>query len=406
MCFHKKNECSLQLKANIHKCKCITVNEQASEASSEKLNLEEEKKPEDEETVKDYYNDIMKIPIWILRGLGLYHKKSDNIIIKAYCLLINVILWFTFLKMLTVFDFVKGKSESLSAKLFMKICFTIWSFICAILSTMIFLNQEFKNREKDLETQINLLYHFYSEKKIQKDRKFCLKINLFLILSIVFALFNCIFMFLAMFGIPAFFIAFSPLVAPFEDTKFGKTNIPFKFFMTIFGCISSFSWFLTTFYYISHCYILLRFLQDFNEKFEKFIKQSILVSNKSEKLNKKVTCCFKENIYFQTLEKLFVSEEDLDYYRIWHLKLSNAIRILDNCYNQFLGFAILLYTILSLILIYLMIDWNGNCIVGVLQIMIPYWALGSFCMLFAKITLAAKLNSKVKIKKNFISFYN
>lgn len=377
--------------------------EETNQTPSVDLSLDLKKPDPEENSIKDYYAELMKFPLKILRLVGLYHQKSDHLAFKAYCFTIQIVLWFNFVKMLTVFDFFWAKSEAFSTKLFMKICFTIWTFVCAILATMIFINQEFKNRESDLQTQINLLYYFYSDKDSKKDRKFSRKITAFFLGSLSLLSINCVFMLLSMFGISSFFPAFAFLLAPYHETEWARESIAFKLFMTFVGLIASLYWILTTVYYVTNCWIVLNFLDDFNERFEKFIKENIIVSNNSQRLNKKVLCSLKENIYFKTLEKTYTCQEELEYFRIWHLKLSNAIGILDNCYKHFLGFAIISYTVISLVLVYLMIDWTGNCISGILQIMVPYWCIANLGMLTIKIVFASKLNSKVLSLNNLLS---
>ena len=64
--------------------------------------------------------------------------------------------------------------------------------------------------------------------------------------------------------------------------------------------------------------------------------------------------CFASTIYLSSKSepKLYGSEHELDSCRIWHLKILRCVKCLDNCYNQMSGFSIVIYTGLTLLLLY------------------------------------------------------
>ncbi|RNA34038.1 hypothetical protein BpHYR1_005516 [Brachionus plicatilis] len=58
------------------------------------------------------YCNIMKYPLVLMRIVGLFHRKSDKWFLKVYPLLICIILWLSFARLFSLFEFWYGGSDA------------------------------------------------------------------------------------------------------------------------------------------------------------------------------------------------------------------------------------------------------------------------------------------------------
>lgn len=102
-------------------------------------------------------------------------------------------------------------------------------------------------------------------------------------------------------------------------------------------------------------------------------------------------------------EKRVSTEEEFDEFRLNHLRLAYSVELLDRCYREFIGIAVLLYILGILLLLYMMTDWNGNCIHGVFMILYPFWTLLIAALLIFIVIFAAIIHSLVIIFSGYHS---
>jgi hypothetical protein len=206
-----------------------------------------------------------------------------------------------------------------------------------------------------------------------------------------------------MFGPNSLYPAFSLILSPYQHVDLVYGSIPYKLAMTLILSYLSLCWTLSIAYFVSHCIIIVELFKDYNQCFIYIIK------NKSFGPTNE---CINPNIHDELTEeclkikKIYLngsdlsetgSEEEFEYYRLWHLKLCQCVSSLDNCYNLFIAVTITLYTSIFLLIIYTMTDWNGNCIRGLMEFLYPFWALVAIFLMFLIIIFAAKINKQAHL---------
>lgn len=319
----------------------------------------------------EVYCDIMKYPIILMRIFGLYHKKKDNWYLKGYSLFIIIILWFSFARFFSLFDFWHGKYESLSAQLVYKIIIILWSFANVMNGTLFFINQEKNSRENQLIIDISFYLHKYSNKKLKLLKN---KIFIYFLIGFFGSGFNSISGIISLFGPDYFYEAFFSFLAPFHKAKWSKHNIPFKIFNNILLSYTSFFWMITICNYLAHCEMIAFIFKNFNQEFRNLVDNKLLVSQK----------IIENNSY--------EFEEKFDKLRKKHLKICNIIRQMNKCYKEFIGITLLIYIAIVLLIVYIMSDWNGNCINGIMAILYPYWVASGLIIIILTVVFGSKIH--------------
>lgn len=343
----------------------------------------------------DFECDVLKYPNKFMRVFGLYHTKQDNIVFKIYALALCVIDWTNFFRLFTVYK----SSESLSAELVLKMVTHIWFFICAFLATIIFINQEVNSRQPHLMK--NLTWVMSSKEAVCNKKR--LRVIIYTIYSVtfVFAAINFSATVISFFGPKVLFSGFRLFLAPFHNSEWAAGSVPFKLAILFLTGVTSFHWCLTTAVYLVHCIILIEFMRVFNVEFKSFVKKSILVSSDNDMLGRTIACNFDENIFIEATEKMCVCDRKFEKYRILHLKLSYNVQLLDKCYREFIGINVIFYTIIVLLLVYVMSDWQGNCVNGIMVGLYPFWTVVSGSFLLLVVIFAALIHSLVFLKDKF-----
>jgi hypothetical protein len=334
--------------------------------------------------------NLMKYPLLILRIFGLYHKKGD-----PYAIAIAILNWFNLFRFMSAYYFWWGGSESFSAPLVLKIIANLWLFACSFNTTIIYLNQEIKSR------QPTLLENFYSLMEL-KGEHFRVK-RLKKVIYIIFAMclsvsiFNTMAIFISMFGPKFLFAAFKVFLAPFQDSDWAAESVPYKLAISFMMAIMSFHWTLAYALYLAHAMIVIEFFNVFNLKFSRFTKMSILVSKESSILDKSIPTDQNENIFIDTKEKTCVCELKLEEFRITHLKLSFVVHLLDRCYKQFIAVTLVFYIMIILLVLYIISDWSGSCISGLLVVLYPFWMIISLLILMLTVIFASRIHFLVRV---------
>lgn len=313
--------------------------------------------------------DMLKIPCTILRVFGLYHKKKDHFLFKFYCILVLFVLWLNALKFFTAYSLISsGKAEQFNSGLVLKIISHIWMFIVAVLSTIIFINQECEARETKFINDINIMFQHHTNlnETIKRIKR---RIYAFTIISLLCGMFNSAFILLSYIGPPDFYSAFSLFLCPFNNSDWAKTSLPYKLFIWLISSYTSFCWCLTIGLYACHTRLCIELVRNFDESFKDFVNKFKIVPKDSPFLYKREKTIIKENVNLDKQEKTLVCEEEFETLRLRHLKLCSVVRSLNVCYCEFIAVTLVGYVPIAFLLFYMMADWSGNCITGIAQIL-------------------------------------
>ena len=317
------------------------------------------------------YCEIMRYPIILMRIFGLYHKNKDRWYVKAYSLFIITIMWLSFARLFSLFDFWFGKHESLSAQLVYKIIFILWCFANVMNGTLFFINQEKNSRENQLILEISFYLDSYSNKKLRFLKK---KIFLYFLIGFFGSGFNSVSGIISLFGPDYFYEAFFSFLAPFHKTTWARHNTPYKVFNNILLSYTSFFWMITICNYLAHCEMIAFIFENFNQEFRNLVNKKVLLSQK-----------------IVSEDNLYELEDKFDQLRKKHLKICKIIRQMNKCYKDFIGITLLIYITIVLLLVYIMSDWNGNCIQGIMAILYPFWLVSGLMIIILTVIFGAKI---------------
>lgn len=229
---------------------------------------------------KSNFSDLefLKYPNILLRIFGLFHRPEDPLVLKIYALTFCFIDWLNLARFISAFEIFYGRSEPLLALLILKIISALWYFICAINSTIIYVNQESVCRQRAFITYIHPLLAALDTKRRHTITKHVYLIN---ILSSSFILLNVVVISVSFFGPKVLFSGFQTFLAPFHDSEWAKDSIPYKCLIIVFTVVTTSHFMLSNALYMSHCIIVIHLLCAFNTKFNDFVHDSVLVASEN-----------------------------------------------------------------------------------------------------------------------------
>lgn len=342
------------------------------------------------------YEDIMSIHLKIFRLFGIYHKKSDHIGFKCYQISILVVLWLNLIKFLSVFNFFRGGNDDISIYLLFKIGFLITLLIEPVYGLHFFFNQELNSRERELIRNFNHIYHSYSNRFDGLDK--LKRSNFYLIGTYsILAMFNSIIWYLSILGPSTFYGIFNLMLTPLHEQSADTIPLLYKLVVFSLGVLICFYWNLSNSYFLIQCNLIINLIDQFNKSYEGFVNGSIIVSRNDQirsnaHINNWLDYADVNNP--TTRERVYESEDKIDYYRSWYLKLINLIKTFDECYKKFMAFTIILYLIIILILIYTLQLINKDCKI-MFKIIFPIWLVVSIGLFGHILIQAAHIHVKV-----------
>jgi hypothetical protein len=358
---------------------------------------------EETEFNENFYSTLLLHPVKILRLIGLYHHKNDNFILKSYPLTILLIFWLNFFKSFSYFSFYDEKSDESRiehfSKFVLKLAFTIWTFICTINGTFLFIIHEYKHMYIDsIHEFTNLVFNLYPSFYYQWRRieRLKLKIIFTFWFLLFFALANCSTVIISLFGPKYYYPAFMLSLTPLHKKPWIHDQFLLKLTATLVMCMLSLHWTMMIAYFTLHCFIICYFLDIFNENFKKFTRNCVLVSS-GQKARKYTKLNIFENIYSNQAKKLNMSEKEFDFFKLWHSKLALLVRLLDKCFKNFMAITLIAYSIIILLMLSILSNSRGSCLIGMLQIMFPFWILVSLFIVGFVVIPSAMINSKVML---------
>lgn len=220
---------------------------------------------------------LLKYPYRLLRIVGLYHQPDDLTALKVYSLFISLVNWLNFCRYLSAYELFYDRPEPLLAGLILKIITSIWLFICAFNSSLIYFNQERTERQQAFLSYCNLLYEAQLDSN-QRDR-LRRHINFIFILAILVSIANISLLAGSLFGPEALFTHFQSYLAPFHNTSWAPSSIAYKCFIILLISMTTIHFTMSNSLYLSHCMLVIHLLCAFNSKFSKFVHDSVLVAS-------------------------------------------------------------------------------------------------------------------------------
>ena len=118
------------------------------------LPMETVDQSDQEENKIDYFSKIMSFPIILMKIFGLFHHKNDKIYMKIYCIIVLIILWFNFIRLLFNFDSKLALTEIFTFKLLN----VLWYFFNAKTQTILLTKRLFTSCEQKLINDFNKLF--------------------------------------------------------------------------------------------------------------------------------------------------------------------------------------------------------------------------------------------------------
>ena len=216
--------------------------------------------------------------------------------------------------------------------------------------------------------------------------------NFTFIFQTVFIVLNWLLTCFSLFGSDYFYNSVKIYLAPFSHEPWPKESVLLKLFVLLCILFDHLSCAFFYCFFISKCAFTYILLNNFNKKFKEFVQKGIIVSDDSAFLTETKHL---ENSSLND-QKLYFSERRLEYFRVWHFKLSLLVRSLNANYNINLGFNFLVNICIIFLCTFMMSDWNNNCIIGSLQFYIPSWTINSFFVIALIIFLSSGIAKRVK----------
>jgi hypothetical protein len=338
------------------------------------------------------YSEIMRLPHLILRLCGMYHKSSDNKLAKAYSALVSLILWFNALKLIYWFDSINGTgADVFNAFMVFKIVFIIWSYMCAISSSLLFFMQKNKDHIEKFEALFNSLFacERFPRQTLKEQKKFSHIMFGFLLLNAVAEL---VIFLVGLFSTGVFFEAVCGLSIFYTPEQFESTSGIYRVFAWVVFSYTFFAWLFPFGFYLIHCNMLMRLIKNFNDAFRDF-------ANNNEKwqlpsmANVNVNT-FSDEMYFNELFE-------------WYLSLKKINRVMDACFRKFIAIAFIFYFPIILLLLYVIANWSGSCIEGIMNILYPFWLVSCIVILSWIIITSSNILIAVSVFENsFLNFFS
>ena len=315
--------------------------------------------------------ELLNLNFWFLRIFGSYHKVNDHLAFKFYCILTILLLWYNSIKAIFSFNFTWGNADEFGSVLVLKMITFIWYFACAITSSIFFFIQSRKSKINKFEQIYEEIFIQYEE-DVDKEKKFIKKIVLIsALICFSVSIANTILTFSAMFGSGEMKSIFLQALAPFQYTSWVNSSTPYTLFCGFTISFAGHSFMLSLSYYFNYCFLTIRLLKGFNKKFKD------LVSNKEISLKE---------------QPKLMNENAFDELADWYLKLTNLLRCLNDCFEEFIGIVLLLMIPATFLLIWIIITWSSSCVTGLLVFVIPLWTFISISTLLFIILVAVQVN--------------
>ena len=330
--------------------------------------------------------ELIRWPIVLMRILGLYHHRQDKIIFKLHPIICGSLLWFLFFK---TFQAVIAYREPFGMIFVIKLILVASLFLTSINVTLIFFNHELKSKENRLyQNYFDLFGMTKNSSKIKK--KLTLRLNILFMIVVIESLVNCFLTSFILFGSDSLYKTLNSIVMAFKiDLITNSTNtIQYKLFLSlVYSYLIAVTYCLFG-YFLSHCLIMIELLNDFNKQFTELINTKIFASNK-----RRQNISIKDRV--ELIDKTIGDKYEFEKYRQWHLKLSDCVWSLDNCFKYYIGILIFIYAFLGYLVLYALYDRKEYKLTFKFSVLISFWYISTNFIFFLMLFVAARINCLV-----------
>ena len=353
-----------------------------------------------------YVRKFMRLPLIYLRCIGTFHLKSDNIVIKLYNGFMIACMLFNFFKYFPVFR----SATSFDKYLVINICFLLWLGVNALHSVLFFYLTEKRSKLNLLIQKTDRLLERVESFESSKSYKRSYFIILFLhAASVSIIISNLAIGALSYYGPSTFAGLFATTFTPFSaDDPVGQSPY-YKAFVFFLLATSTFGWASYFIFFLSNLVIFKFLLGEFNEQFDKFVHKCV-VDSTEEKRDRDPVFNFvsgdpantdaNSDLEATSIEqRQSVTEDDFEHFRLWNLELGSLLRTANDCFKEFLTLSLLSYGPLIFLILFVVSNWTGNCITGILAFAYPFWLVAAAVILGACLHFSAQINTMVRFNR-------
>jgi hypothetical protein len=350
-------------------------------------------KRKEKRRIPDSYGKLMRFPLLLMRLIGLYHHKSDKLLVKLYSIIIILLMWCFFIKTIIVID---KKDLNNSGELAVKLVFLTCMLSTSVNATLIYINQESEKKEKKLIKQFNSLLKI-TDNNHKIEKKLSIKLTILFIIAIIMILLNCILSTIGLYKEHYLKEAYFVLLAPYNHSS----SFAYKSCMAFLNYYFLFIWLFACVYFISHCFFIIELTNDFNEQFKCLIKGKVFIPDKQLKYD---SIDQNNSFKIEKLDEILMSSDDnrtigteheFEYFRTWHAKLCKCIKSLDDCYTTLIGVTTVSYIPLGFFTLYALIDYKKTHINDDVKYLLIFWFFLGYSVFIFVLGYASKVHIAV-----------
>jgi hypothetical protein len=334
--------------------------------------------PENSEAVIFNNNDVLDEVVWfvriLLRIFGFYHQPSDSIAWKIYgFFVVFVLLGYNVVRQLLLFE----KDESFNSNFLNKIIITMFPLYCFLNALLMFIIHEKKTKILNFNLNFNKIFNEYQTETGKRIEMRAIKrIGIIITcISIIISIFIFSFSLISLFGPPEIQDFYSKDIKnPLEYFEFnGENNTTYRIIVAILQVFTISACFIVASYYFIYCIIMCRLLDFFNQSFKKFLLKNELILND---------------------EIIYENEIGFERFRTWHLKLCNLVKLLNDCFKDYIFITLSMNVPVIILILYIVSDSN-NCSNNFNKITLSIWFINAIILISSIVIAACRINVKV-----------
>jgi hypothetical protein len=329
------------------------------------------------------HNELIKWPFVLMRILGMYHTRQDKIIFKLYPIICITFLWFIFVRIIQSVienDYVFGMI------FVFKLILVGSLFLVSFNLTLFFYINEMNSKER------RLFNHYYDLFDMTKNankikKKLSLRLKILYLMIVSESGLNCFITSFILFGPDSLYKTLNGIFN-YGILNHSTDAFFYKLFLAFFYTYLMTITFFIYAYFFSHCLILIELLNDFNEQFNELINTKMFTSNKRRK-----STVIKDRL--NLIDKTIGDKNEFEKYRQWHLKLTDCVWSLDDCFKYFIGILIIVFTLLAYLILYALYDRAEYKLTFKFSVLISFWYILTNCVFFILLFVSARINTLV-----------
>ena len=331
----------------------------------------------DEDSI--YLSCLMKHELIYFRAIGMIHLKEDHIAVKVYNVVMMVLAWANFIKSFTALDL----GAAFDKVMVIKIVSILWLGVNAINISIFYYISEKEDRLNLMIKKIDRLLK-RQDPNAKCRKRIRVAIFVLTLISAMILVTNLACLTVSFFGPPSFIQLFGIMLTPANPDDPVGSNAAYRLLNEALTMVTTFAWGSHVIFYLSNLVILKQILLNYNEKFVEFISASEI--NSSEMIDCKDSCFGGPRL---------VSEDEFEYYLNWNLEITSLLDTANECFKHFLGLVLVSYGPITFLLLFIMSNWSGNDITGILAVVYPFWLIVATSILCSTLYFASKINTLV-----------